>query len=275
MKTERRKEQPPYSHTILAVSLFALLWLLPDLFDALTREADEAWARVRASGVIRFVTEASYMPFEGVGGEGVFYGMDIDIAREVARRLGLRAEFINAGIDGLYDAVRVGQADAAISALPIDPARLEKWAYSRPYFEAGLVAVARSQITTNIDIDPAVNAGHYRAAVVLGSDGDAWLRFRQRRASEIERLEFGTAAEALRAVEDGRADVAIVDRVTALQWLNGFKFLRASSPLTSDPYAIAVWGDSVELKDAIDAALGSMAEDGTLGQIVEEWVGGQ
>src|SRR3990172_7023816 len=126
---------------ILLAVTFVLLWMLPDIVTWLTRKPDEAWARVRSSGAIRFATDASYPPFEGVGSDGVFYGLDIDVAREIARRIGARAEFVNAGMDVLYDVLRVGQADASISALPVDPAREGRWAYSRPYFDAGLVLV--------------------------------------------------------------------------------------------------------------------------------------
>lgn len=58
----------------------------------------------------------SYMPFDGLGSEGVFYGIDVDLAHEIARRTGLRAEFVIAGQDSLYDVLAVGQADATLSA---------------------------------------------------------------------------------------------------------------------------------------------------------------
>ena len=72
--------------------------------------------------MIRFAINPTYMPFDGLGSHGDFFGIDVDIANEIARRLGKRAEFVIAGYDSLYDVLRVGQADATISALPIDPA---------------------------------------------------------------------------------------------------------------------------------------------------------
>ena len=78
-----------------------------------------------------------------MGSHGDFFGLDVDIANEIARRLGARAEFVIAGFDSLYDVLRVGQAEATISALPIDPAKFGTWRYSEPYFEAGQVLVTR------------------------------------------------------------------------------------------------------------------------------------
>ncbi|HKZ85956.1 MAG TPA: ABC transporter substrate-binding protein [Anaerolineae bacterium] len=257
------------SLTLLAIA-FVALWLLPDIAAWLEYEPDEAWARVRSSGVIRFATDASYHPFEGIGSDGVFYGLDIDIAREIARRIGARAEFVNAGMDALYDVLRVGQADASISALPVDPAREGRWAYSRPYFDAGLVLVAPAHS------EPQLKIGDLQGrtvVVALGSDGDAWLRKRQREGAHVAALRLDSNQEALEAVIAGRADAAIVDGVAARQHLSTrFADLRIVAQLTSEPYAIAVWGGSTELLAAIDNALSDMQADGTLARIVDTWM---
>jgi len=262
------RRPPPYLHTPILFVLGALLWLLPDVAAWLGHKPDEAYARIQASGVIRFATEASYPPFAGVGGDGVFYGLDIDVAREIARRTGLKAEFVNVGIDGLYDVLRVGQVEASISALPIDPARLGQWSYSRPYFDAGLVLIAHK----GFGLQRAEDLPRHTIAVVFGSDGDARLRYYQRRAEGIEAAYLGSAFDALQAVDDGQADATIVDGLTARQSLAQFDGLRIATQLTSEAYAIAVWGESAELLAAINQALEEMQTDGTLDRIVEEWM---
>src|SRR5512135_1362159 len=125
------------------ILLAIALWFLPDIVTWFNRQPDEAWARVQQTGVIRFAINPTYMPFDGLGSHGDFFGIDVDIANDLARRLGKRAEFIVAGYDSLYDVLRVGQAEATISALPIDPGKRGLWAYSEPYFEAGQVMITR------------------------------------------------------------------------------------------------------------------------------------
>ena len=119
------------------------LWFLPEAMSRLEHRLDEAWARVEQAGIIRFAINPAYMPFDGLGSHGDFFGIDVDIANELARRLGKRAGIVIAGYDSLYDVLRVGQAEATISALPIDPGKLGLWAYSEPYFEAGQVLLTR------------------------------------------------------------------------------------------------------------------------------------
>jgi polar amino acid transport system substrate-binding protein len=252
---------------VLSASIVVIglaLWLLPEMSAWFERKPDEAWARMQQSGVMRFAINPAYMPFDGLGSHGDFFGIDVDIASELARRLGQRAEFVVAGYDSLYDVLRVGQAEATISALPSDPGKLSLWAYSQPYFEAGQVMVIkppRFPKTSEVSF-----------AVEYGSDADAAARHLARRRAGIEIKYTSSAAEALKAAANGWADAAIVDGVSANQLLPGFPELQIAAQMTSDPYAIAVWGESTQLLAAINAGLAEMKQDGTLQRMVDEWM---
>jgi ABC-type amino acid transport substrate-binding protein len=185
-------------------------------------------------------------------------------AHEIARRLGARAEFVIAGFDSLYDVLRVGQAEATISALPIDPAKFGTWRYSEPYFEAGQVMISkppRFPKTSEVSL-----------AVEYGSDADATARYLARRREGIEIKYTESAGDALKAVVNGWADAAIVDGVSTQQLLPKYPGLRISEQVTHDPYAIAMWGESDQLVTEINVALATMQTDGTLRRIVDEWM---
>ncbi len=246
------------------VAAFLALWLVPDVVAWLNRSDDEAWARVQRSGVIRFAIDPSYMPFGGLGSEGVFYGIDVDIAQEIARRTGARAEFIIAGQDSLYDVLAVGQADATISALIVNPIIDYVWDYSTPYFDAGQVL-----------IKPPRSSGISEAfiAVEFGSDGDAAARHLARRQAGIQVRQFPTANEALQAVSAGQVDSAIIDAVSARQLIpEAYPQLQLGEYVTHDPLAIAVWGESAQLLAAINRALAEMQQDGMTQKIIDAWM---
>ena len=248
---------------ILAIAAVGL-WFVPEVTAWLERKPDEAWARIQQTGVIRFAINPTYMPFDGLGSHGDFFGLDIDIANEIARRFGARAEFVVAGFDSLYDVLRVGQAEATISALPIDPAKFGAWRYSEPYFEAGQLMVTRlpkSGKTSEISL-----------AVEYGSDADAAARNLARRREGVEIKYTESAEDALKAVANGWTDAAIIDGVSAQQLLPQHPGLSVSEQVTHDPYAIALWGESDQLVVEINAALAAMKADGTLQRIVDEWM---
>ena len=253
------------------------LWLLPEMSAWFDRKPDAAWARVEQSGVIRFAINPAYMPFDGLGSHGDFFGIDVDIANDLARRLGKRAEFVVAGYDSLYDVLRVGQAEATISALPIDPAKRGLWAYSQSYFEAGQVMVERARPARSVQDMLQQNATGQTwqvssIAVEYGSDADAAARYLARRRAGVEIKYTPSAADALKAVVNGWADAAIVDGISANQLLPRFPELQIVEQVTSDPYAIAVWGASKQLLGVINAGLAGMKQDGTLQRIVDEWM---
>lgn len=250
---------------IIALVLVAVgLWFIPVVVAWLDRKPDEAWARLNQTGVIRFAINPTYMPFDGLGSQGDFFGLDVDIAHELARRLDARAEFVVAGYDSLYDVLRVGQAEATISALPIDPAKFGTWRYSEPYFDPGLVKITRPPRfpqTSEVSV-----------AVEYGSDSDAAARYLARRRENLEIKYTQSAADALKAVANGWADAAIVDGVSARQLLPKYPELGISEQVTRDPYAIALWGESDQLAAEINTQLADMKADGTLQRIVDEWM---
>jgi polar amino acid transport system substrate-binding protein len=272
MNNDRRLRITQYA--LLGVMALSVL-LLPDLIGLFNRPVDEAWGRVERSGVIRFAINPTYMPFDGLGSHGDFFGIDVDIATEIARRLGKHAEFVIAGYDSLYDVLRVGQADATISALPIDPGKFGLWAYSEPYFEAGQVLVVKPARSGQDSLSQGVPNQTWQVsslAVEYGSDADAAARYLARRRAGVEIKYTPSAGDALKAVDNRWVEAAIVDGVSAQQLLPKYPELQIAEQVTSDPYGIAVWGASTQLREAINAKLAEMKQDGTLHRIVEEWM---
>ncbi|MBC7261888.1 MAG: transporter substrate-binding domain-containing protein, partial [Chloroflexi bacterium] len=100
---------------------------------------DPTWEQIQKSSVVRVGMDATYPPFEVQDEAGHFYGYDVDLAEELARRWGVRAEFINIHFDGLYDALLTGKCDLLVSALPYDETLTEDVLYSPSYFNAGLL----------------------------------------------------------------------------------------------------------------------------------------
>ena len=267
-------------------SLFTGSLLIVSLFIALVSCArpDDAWERIRAGGVLRVGMDASFPPFESVAADGTLAGFDIDLARELGRRLGpalsagpeqsrrgaegVEVQFVaNLPYDGLYDALAVDRVDVVISALVVNPARMADYAYSTPYFDAGQVLVVRegANIETMDDLEG------YTLAVEFGTQGDMEARKRARKVEGLAIAPYQTAAEALAAVAAGEADAALVDHVSALA---ASSLVIAGEPVTAEPYAVAVHQDSRHLLQAIDAALAEMQADGTLDALATKWLVG-
>lgn len=233
--------------------------------------SDRVWERVREAGVLRVGMDASFPPFEAVAADGTLFGFDVDLARELAQRLGVEAQVVaNLPYDGLDGALIAGQVDAVVSAYVVNPARMADLAYSAPYFDAGQVLVAREREAAP---EMMSDLGGHSLAVEFGTRGDLEARKWDRRLPGLRTERFQTAAEALAAVAGGQADVALVDHVSALACAESGLII-VGEPVVSEPCAVAVHRDSRYLLRAIDEALAEMRVDGTLDALVTEWLAG-
>ena len=248
---------------------------------------DDAWDRVRETGVLRVGMDASFPPFETIAGDGALVGFDVDLARELGRRMGVEVQFVaNLPYDGLYDALAVGRVGVVISALVVDPARMADFAYSTSYFDAGQVLVIRGDES---EIKGMADLSQRTLAVEFGTQGDLEARKWARRLPGLTVVPYQTASEALEAVAAGEADVALVDHVSALVAmartssreqsetcfpLCGVDLVIVGRPVVEEPYAVAVHRDSRYLLRAINDALAGMEADGTLGALTMRWLEG-
>jgi len=251
---------------ILAVISLATWFVLARL----GREEDETWTRIQGEGLIRVGMDASWPPFEFVDDDGQMVGLDVDLARAIGQRLGVQVELVNVGFDSLYDALYVGRFDAIISALPYDPLLYGDVAYSISYFNAGQVLVVRADET---EISETKDLSGKRLGVELGSEGDAVGRQLQKKTESLSLQTYMAPQDVLRALKEGEVEAAIVDAVSAYQFIateGGVQVV--GDPLTDELYVIAVRLDSPFLLRAINEALVGVREDGTLQRLQEKWL---
>lgn len=233
-------------------------------------EPDETWARIRREGILRVGMDATYPPFElQEGGEP--RGYDVELAREIGRRLGLQVVFVNSGFDGLYDALTAGRCDLLLSALPYEEQRTRDVFYSGGYFNAGQVLVGRlgdAGIKTHADL-----AGR-RVAVEMGSAAhQEALRLRDREQSALAIEAVQSSDEAFDLLQAGKVDAALADAVTARLALRKRPGLTICGPaLTDESYVIAARRDSPQLFAAVNGTLNGLRGEGWLDRLAERWL---
>jgi polar amino acid transport system substrate-binding protein len=254
---------------VIGLSLFAglAIWRIS---ARLGRDTDETWARIQREGIMRVGMDPSWPPFEHIDEPtSQIVGLDVDLARAIGQRLGVEVEFVNVGFDSLYDALYVGRFDAIVSALPYDPLLLEDVAYSISYFNAGQVLVVRAD---EREISEADDLSGKKLGVEWGSEGDVLGRQLQKKIEGLSLQTFMAPQDVLRALKEGEVETAIVDAVSAYQFIateGGVQVV--GDPLTDELYVIAVRLDSPLLLKAINEALVEMREDGTLERLQEKW----
>lgn len=226
---------------------------------------------IEERGILYIGLDPSYPPFEALAPGGELFGVDVELGRELAGRLGVESNFVLLSYDGLYDALDVGQVDLLISALVMEPGRLDDVAYSIPYFDAGLALVIPAAMAEE-RIEMKDLAGR-RVAVEYATEGDVEARRWGRRLGDLEVLPLTTAKEALAAVRSGEADAALVDGISARLYLREHPDLGLAPDLvTSQPYGVVVRAEDQRLLRAVNEALEALAAEGVLDTILARWL---
>lgn len=216
--------------------------------------------------------DPSYPPFGALAADGTLFGIDVDLGHELAQRMGVEANFVLLGYDGLYHALDLGQVDLLISALVIDQSRSQDVSYSTSYFDDGLRLIVTSEGRETIG-EMEDMAGR-RLAVEYAAQADGEARRWARRLPDLDLMHLATANDAMSAVLSGAADAALVDGVSAeLRHVHDHSDLVAvSPPVTAEPLAIAVRSEDRTLIRAVDDALKGIKADGTLEAILSRWL---
>jgi ABC-type amino acid transport substrate-binding protein len=201
---------------------------------------------------------------------GQVAGFDVDLANHLAARLGpgVRAQIVPVGFDGLYDALLAGRCDLVLSALPYEPMRTEDVVFSLAYFNAGLVLVTPAGTSGVVSLD---DLQDQVVGVEWGfvPEGDSQQRLA---LQALKMRRYSTAEDALRALQAGEVEVALVDRITALSFFRQCAGLQvAGEPISDLNYIIPMRPDSFRLIEAVNGALLEMRHDGTLEALQDKW----
>lgn len=223
---------------------------------------------IKAQGVLRVGTEGTYAPFTFHDASGTLTGFDVEIARAVADRLGVKAEFLEGKWDGLIAGLDAKRYDAVVNEVSITDARKAKYDFSEPYIVSKAALIARSD---NSSIKGFADLKGKKSAQTLTSN-------------------FGKLAESLGAdlvgtdgfdqsialVLQHRADATINDSLSFLD----FKTHKPDAPVKivalrddADQVGVIFPKGEPDLKAAIDKAIADIKADGTYLKISKKYFG--
>jgi len=258
---------------ILALILFTY-WAFVTFAPKPLPKPDATWTQILETGALRVGIDPSFPPFESDDGKGNLKGLDIALIDEMLRAWSLandtpiHAEYVYTGYDGLYDALKSGQFDAIVSALPYDPKKTEDAAFSHSYFDGGpLIVVRASDTTTKTFYDLQGKP----IGIELGSTGDAFARRWERRL-KFNLREYDTPTNALRALQSAQVDAVFTDIIAFNEFTanpSGVKTVGA--PLVNEWMVIAVRKDTYTLLGQINGVIDAMKLDGRMEQLWKQF----
>lgn len=220
---------------------------------------------------LRIASEGARPPFNYLDAGSQLAGFEIDLTRELCRRMSADCVFVTQDWESLIPGLAANQYDAIVAAMEITKERLQKIAFSKPYARtpAALIAPRNAALAS---ADPAALAG-LRIGVEADSPQQSYLADKYPK-SEIAR--YATLEEAMLDLAEDRVDAVAHDKLAALEFLKTRKEGRCCHIAADLPQDPAYFGAGIgyglrksdaALKASIDSALDAAVADGTFDTI--------
>ena len=214
----------------------------------------------------------SFPPMGFRNDDNEIVGFDIDLAKEVAARLGVEFKAQPINWDAKELELSTGKIDCIWNGLTITSERLEALAFTKPYLNNAQVLVVRA----NSGIKTLEDAAGKIAGIQSGSSAqDALVNNTGFKNSLKNIIPFKDNLTAMNDLENRGIDIVIMDSVVAAYDIaqTGKPFEIVETPLEKEMYGIAFRKNELKLRDAVQAALEEMAADGTVESISRKWFG--
>lgn len=221
-------------------------------------------------GTLRVGLEAGYMPFEMRDKRGRIIGFDVDIARHMARAMGVELELVNTAWDGIIPALLTDKFDLLMSGMTITPQRNLQVNFADPYMVIGQSVILRESLAGEISDYRDLNNPKYTVVSKLGTTGEITAR---RFMSKADILTFETESEAVLEVRNNRADAFVYDLPYNIVYIaqNPDKLVHLDEPFTYEPLGWAIRKGDPDFLNWLNNYLRQIKGDGTYDALYERW----
>ncbi len=221
----------------------------------------------KAAGVLRIGTEGVYAPFSYHDpATGELVGYDVDVAKAVADKIGVRVEFVETPWDSIFAALEANRFDVVANQVTITAARKAKYDMSEPY------SVGEGVIVTRADDNSVSSLDDIKGKVAGETATSNWAQVARDHGAKVEVVEGFT--QAIKLLNQGRVDVVINDSIPVYAYLaqTGDKSVKiAASTGEKSEQGFAARKNSGLLPD-LNKAVESLRADGTLARISQKYL---
>lgn len=228
--------------------------------------------KVKAAGKLVVGVEGTYPPFTYHDDNGELTGLDVELGKALAEKLGVEVEFQEAAWDSLLIGIDTERFDTVINSVSITDERAEKYDFSDPYYYEARRVVVRA------DDDSIHSPEDLNGKKIATNTTNAFIPWYEEQGVEVVGID--TSGEAIDLLLSGRVDFV----GTSVPVLNAYLQEHPDAadkvkeafviPNSEDVIAILVRKGEPEFLDAINAALAELREEGTLKEISEKYLGG-
>lgn len=219
---------------------------------------------IKAKGKLVVTTEAGYAPFEFMDADGNVVGLDISLAKELAKDLGVELDLQNIAFDSVVPEVQAGNADMAIAGLTPNSKRKQSVDMSDMYYGGGQCMLVRAE-----DLDKYATKESLKGAVMATQKAALQETLLNEQFPDAEALLLPKFPQCVAELTTGGCDAVLIDEVSAKQYMKTNDGIAVGKvPVEINPEesgnSVAVMKGNTELVEWVNEQLKKYAEEGKI-----------
>jgi len=250
--------------------------LLVAALAVLTSSAGSVYAvdtlsEIQKRGALRIGTEPGYMPFELTNQKGEIIGFDIDMAKRMAKAMGVKLELVSTAWDGIIPALMTGKFDIIMSGMTLTQERNMTINFAQPYILIGQSILLKKELAEEVHSYKDLNDSKYTVASKLGTTGEQATK---RMISKAKYISYETEQEGVIELINGKIDAFIYDlpfNAIAFSQKGQGKFVHLDTPFTKEPLAWAIRKGDPDFLNWLNNFMNQIKYDGVYDKIYKKW----
>ncbi|WP_442865160.1 transporter substrate-binding domain-containing protein [Alkalihalobacillus sp. CinArs1] len=242
--------------------------------DEQSEETTSKWDEIKEEGKLVVATSGTLYPTSYYKeGSDEITGYEVEVVKEMAKRLELEVEFKEMGFDGMLTSLKSGQVDLAANDITDTEERKEKFTFSEPVKYSYGTAIVRKDDLSGIE-----SLDDLEGKIAAGASTTVYMEIARENGAEEKIYSNATNEQYLRDVSTGRTDIILNDYYLQTLALAAFPELNITIhpdiKYLPNNQAIVMNKGNDELLEKVNETIKEMKEDGTLKEISAEFFNG-
>lgn len=228
-------------------------------------EQDQTWEKIKERGELRVGLSADYAPMEfehTVNGKTEYAGVDIDLAKKIAKDNNLKLKIVNMSFDSLLGALKTGKIDIIISGMTSTPERKKQVDFSDSYMMTkNIMLVKKDKVNEYKDIKD------FNNKKVGAQKGTEQEKIAQTEIENASITSLSRLPDVILALKSGKVEGAVVEKPVAEAYLKQNPKLGISNVKFNEEEkdtVIAVPKDSPKLLSQINKTIKEVIDKGLI-----------
>lgn len=227
-------------------------------------------SEIQAKGTITVAMEGTWAPWTYHDENDNLVGYDVEVATEIAKKLGVEPQFVEGEWDGLLAGLDAGRYDIMVNGVDITPERAEKYDFSTPY------AFNRTAVITKADDDSINTLEDLKGKKTANTISSTYAELAEQYGATVTGVD--DLNQTFELLLSGRIDATLNAEMTFYDYTKEHPDANVKiAVLTDDANQIAIpmrkGDETAALRTAIDAAIDELRTDGTLKALSEKYFG--